>query len=196
MFLLVRALYLIAKFAQTCRNRAVNMKLVAPHFKIVLAFMLGAAWSGFTCSNTFGQTVSPATHLPQNVQTMLENADTFTLFSLNPDPDIRHQAKEDFQDYEILGQLNIPSRATRTKLIDALNEGIAASDQTANMCFNPRHGIRAKKGNETVELLICFECRQIEITSPWVTNTLLTTPDPWPTFNKVLKTAGIPLPKN
>jgi hypothetical protein len=137
------------------------------------------------------------THLPPKVQAVLENADTFTLFSLNPDPGIRHhKAKEDFQHYEILGQLNIPSRTTRTKLIDALNAGIAASDQTAGMCFNPRHGIRVKKGKDTVELLICFESRQILINSPWGTNGLLTTPDPGPTFNKVLKTAGIPLPKN
>ena len=64
------------------------------------------------------------------------------------------------------------------------------------LCFNPRHAIRAKKGNDTVELLICFECGQIQIRSPWATNYLEITPDPAPTFNKVLKQAGVPLPKN
>ncbi|MGH7977918.1 MAG: hypothetical protein ACREE6_00985 [Limisphaerales bacterium] len=171
-----------------------NAKPVTLRLKTILAFLFGAALLSVPCCDAFGKAV----HLPPDVQKVLENADTFTLFSINPEPDYEHKAKRTFQDHEILGQLKIRSTATRKELIDALNEGISAAGLWGMQCFNPRHAIRAEKGDKTVELLICFECRQIYITSSWATNVILTTttPNPAATFNKVLKRAGIPLPKN
>jgi hypothetical protein len=166
--------------------------------KTILAFVVGAALLSVTCCDVPGQTYEPAVKLPRNVQTVLENADTFTLFSINPEPDFEHKAKDTFQNHAIWGQVKIRSAATRKELIDALNKGIGASGGEEALCFNPRHAIRAEKGDKTVELLICFECRQIYITSTWATNVIVitTTPDPAATLNEVLKRAGIPLPKN
>lgn len=171
-----------------------NAKPVTLPLNSALAFLFCAVLLCVPCCGAFGQ----AARLPPDVQTVLENADTFTLFSIAPYIDYEHKAKRTFQDHKILGQLDIRSTATREELIDALNKGMTAGELWGMQCFNPRHGIRAKKGDKTVELLICFECRQIYVTSSWSTNVIsaTTTSGPAATFNKVLKHAGIPLPKD
>ena len=149
--------------------------------------------------------------LPEDVATLLENADEFTLYSVAPYPNYLselsgHASSTNlFQGHAILGQLEIASPVTRTNLVVALNKGIAAeywsylpvSTRAIPNCFNPRHAIRAKKGDEAVELLICFECKQIEITSnkngKW---SYLTTSDPATVFNSILKQANVPLSSN
>ena len=42
-------------------------------------------------------------------------------------------------------------------------QGVRSSNGTVAACFNPRHGIHATRQGRTVDLLICFECLQIEI---------------------------------
>jgi hypothetical protein len=144
-------------------------------------------------------------YLPERLENLLLNADQFTLFSINPDADYEQTSTNMFQGYDILGQFDIKSDATRTELVAALNQGIGAkhrlhipgSINAAPSCFNPRHAIRVKKGNETVDLLICFQCQKIEITAnqanKWY---FLTSNEPATLFNEVLKQAGVPLPKD
>jgi hypothetical protein len=122
-----------------------------------------------------------------------------SLFSLNPDPDFEHKSTNTFQYHAILGQVQIKQTATRTSLILALNDGIG--DETGlNLlprCFNSRHGIRAKKGDETIEFLIYFECSQIQVTSnkgkSWF---VMTSARPATAFNNMLRRNGVPLPQN
>ena len=141
------------------------------------------------------------TQLPAEWQAALKNADAFTLFSIQPEPDYKHTSTNTFQDHVILGQVDVKSKDTRTKLIAALKDGIDEQNKRVPPgeiwlpdCFNPRHGIRATKGNETVELLICFECEQIQGSSnqgkSW---SFITTRTPAAVFNRVLKEAHIPL---
>jgi hypothetical protein len=141
--------------------------------------------------------------LPVEVEALMENADEFTLFSLDAHDFNDPNDPKTIQGHAILGQLDIKSFDTRTNLIAALNEGIRADYQPHILwgvsavpgCFNPRHAIRAKKGNKTVQLLICFECEQIKITSNYGTNWyFLTSHDPATVFNGILKDAGVPLP--
>lgn len=143
--------------------------------------------------------------LPAEVENLLTNADEFTLFSINPDPDFNHQSTNTFQGHAILGQLDVKSVGTRTKLIAALDTGIAqeAKIQAGGAywsvaCFNPRHGIHASKGDKSVELLICFECAQIQIHSSDGKDWYFCLPigEQPGIFNDVLKEAGVPLPKN
>lgn len=163
-----------------------------PILKTVLAFLIGAALLSFTGHSAPGQTNQPI-GLPADIQTTLESADTFTLFSIDPTPAFEGKATNTFQGRIILGQLDVQSRGTRMELIDALNQGISAGKSVA-LCFNPRHGMRARKGDETVELLICFECGQIYVTSHSATSQLfMTTTNPASIFNRVLKEAGIPV---
>ena len=146
--------------------------------------------------------------LPAELENLLTNADTFTLFSINPDNYFYHKSTNTFQGYVILGQLDVKSVETRTKLIADLDDGIrqVAKSEAGGLyistgCFNPRHGIRAKKGDNSVELLICFECGQIEIHSndgkSWHFSIPAGVgPKPADVFNNVLKDADVPLPAN
>ena len=140
-----------------------------------------------------------------DLQDFLKDADEFTLFSINPEPDFQHQSTNTFQNHAILGHFDVTSAETRQKLITALDDGIGEDMKSIPPgvavplpdCFNPRHGIRAKKGDETVEFLICFECHQIQISSNWGKSWFFTTSSkPASVFNHVLKKAHIPLPEN
>ena len=142
--------------------------------------------------------------LPVELEDFLKNADEFTLFSLNPDPDFEHKSTNTFQNHVILGQIKIKRSTTRASLIAALDDGIGADElhipgvnYDLPNCFNPRHGIRAKKGDETVEFLICFECSQIQVSSnkgkSWF---FITTKKPAAVFNSILKKNGVPLLEN
>jgi hypothetical protein len=55
-------------------------------------------------------------------------------------------------------------------------------------CFNPRHAIHAQNGEHRVDLLICFECGQIE---SWVDGgkmgVTLVSGSPQATFDPLLK---------
>jgi len=130
------------------------------------------------------------------MRNVLEQAETFALFSLDPDSDLRKKPKEEFKGYPQLGRARIPQGAERTNLVSALYKGIADGGGIAQ-CFNPRHGIRATQGSNTVELLICFECGQVYTFSNRGTNEMFaTTAKPAAVFNAVLKRAKVPLPKD
>jgi hypothetical protein len=61
------------------------------------------------------------------------------------------------------------------------------------MCFNPRHGISATRGDQKVDLVICFECRQTRIYfNDRKTSGVTTTKSAQPTFDRSLEKAGIP----
>lgn len=171
---------------------------------ILLALMALALVQPAFVSASETNSVTTKAHLPAELENFLNNADKFTLFSLNPEPDFAHKSTNTFQHHVILGQVQIKRTTTKTSLIAALNDGIGDKEPDESglpvplpNCFNPRHGIRAKKGDETIEFLICFECLQIQVSSnkgkKWF---FMTSNRPAATFNRVLKRNGVPLPKN
>jgi len=125
---------------------------------------------------------------------ILRNAESFELFSLNPD--LRSKPEDGgFHGWKVLGSTKLDA-ATRAKVRAALEQGVSESDGTVAGCFIPRHGIRATSGGQTVELVICFECMSA---STYLNGTqgkgFLLTRSPQPTFNEVLQQAKVPLPK-
>jgi hypothetical protein len=137
--------------------------------------------------------------LPQETKKVLEKGERFLLLSLDPThPDSRQapspQPKEMFHDYAVLGKTEISDAVIRAELLRALYKGIADSDGVVAACFNPRHGISATLGSETVDLVICFECLSIETHAKMGKN-VLTTRSPEPTFNRALKRARLPVAK-
>lgn len=61
-------------------------------------------------------------------------------------------------------------------------------------CFNPRHGISARLGDDTVDLVICFECHETKI---YGKNGMLVrgvATSPLETFDIEAGIAGLPLP--
>ena len=132
--------------------------------------------------------------LPDAVKAVLDGAEKFELYSLDPDR-MNRPTDGGFHGWKVLGKTEVKDKATRQKLIAALLRGIAENDGTVAGCFNPRHGIRAVKGDQTADLVICFQCYSLGTYLGKQEGGALTTASPQPVFNKVLKDANVPLPK-
>jgi hypothetical protein len=130
--------------------------------RIAAAALIGAL---FAQQNVEAEIRDPVTVIfLDDGQAILEEAPRITLYSLDPVAgplfSFRRNAKPTFHGYRILGSLEISGDA-KTDLLGKLYTAIAEDGPPAR-CFNPRHGVRAAIGNRYVELVICFECRQIE----------------------------------
>ena len=92
---------------------------------------------------------------PKNTRTIFENSEQFYFYSL--DPSWLSQRKNKFHDWGILGRTPISDKATQLQIRALYFDGIADTNFSA-ACFNPRHGIRAVKGKDIFDLVICFRC--------------------------------------
>jgi hypothetical protein len=110
-------------------------------------------------------------HVADEVKNVLNNSDRFMLFSIQGvegaqffvdaiPPDVTSDTK--FHGYDILGKTDIEDPVEQKSLVEALYQSIAESTGPA-LCFSPRHAIRAVKGDDIVDLVICFECFQIRV---------------------------------
>lgn len=149
------------------------------------------------CLLLFLPACSGGSKLPSDVVAVLENADTFELLSLDPEHESTGNGRQQWPE---LGKTAIQSPETRQRVLAALNQGVAEGG-TAAKCFFPRHGIRAVRGDTTVDLVMraraCFECHQIYVyfDGKRSASAVLTSGSPEATLDEVLKTAGVPLAK-
>ena len=103
---------------------------------------------------------------PGGVLAALANPDRVELIALHPYP---HQIKEDEQmdrmhGYGVLGRAVMSDDASANTLLAGIEIGIIeASDGLTVDCFNPRHGLRATVGQTLWELVICYECRSMQV---------------------------------
>jgi hypothetical protein len=133
--------------------------------------------------------------IPAGARAALKHAESFELYSLDPDFK-QKKAGEGFNDWKVLGKTTVKEAATRGRLLTALNQGVKENDGQVAACFNPRHGIRVKAGDKTLDLVICFECYQVEVHEGGKrTGHFLTTGSPQRVFDEVLRAAGVELPK-
>jgi hypothetical protein len=126
----------------------------------------------------------------------LERGEAYELVSLDPDPRKRvDQASTDgFHGWFVLGRTAIEDPDVRRKLNEALSNGVRNSGNMAAKCFNPRHAIRVTLGDEVIDFVICFECRQVAVfTGNSEAEWFLTSDLPQAVFDDVLKQAGVPL---
>jgi hypothetical protein len=132
---------------------------------------------------------------PLEEQQILEKGEEFVLYSLHPNPreldPEELKTKPVFHGYLILGQTRITTAKTRMDLLNALYADLGKGDPA--YCFNPRHGIRAVRGNKTIDLVICFECQQIEIYDERGKGGTLIAHSPQPVFDRILTQASVPL---
>lgn len=133
--------------------------------------------------------------LPGDARDVLEGADRIALLALHPYPgEGAEEAKgEPFHGYTVLGRADVPE-AEHRKLVQALYRGLNANNDMVASCFNPRHGLRIEAGERTIDLVICFECLQIEAhgADPTKQTDGLTSRDPEPTLDALLKQLGLP----
>jgi hypothetical protein len=139
---------------------------------------------------------SSGAEIPADVRSALAKADSWELYSLDPEQR-KDPPKATFHDWRVLGKTTIKDADTRKRLLVALEKGAKDNDGTVAGCFNPRHGIRVKSGDKTIDLVICFECYSAAIyTGDEKTGSFLTTRSPQPALNKVLTDAKVPLAKD
>jgi hypothetical protein len=150
-----------------------------------LALLVAASWS---C------TEEKKNEIPADVKTALDKAETFELYSLDPGPGEKEDVKNGFHAWHVLGKTTIKKADTRKEVIAALAKGVEANKGEAAKCFDPRHGIRVVHDGKTIDLVICFRCLQVQVFhGDKRSDDFLTTASPQETFDKVLKTAGVPL---
>jgi hypothetical protein len=139
--------------------------------------------------------------IPEAVERLLDKADTFELYSLNPDRRIDKDGKvvpvkDDFHGWQVLGKTEVKGEAKWKQLTDALRLGAEDNFGMAAACFIPRHGIRLKGGGKTVDLVICFQCLQVQVfTDGKREKGFLITNEPQKEFDATLQAAGVKLPK-
>lgn len=135
----------------------------------------------------------PKNDVPEPTMSALQDAEQYLLLSLDP----KHHdmpPPDAFHRWGVLGRTTVADPATRKRLNDALRAGARENDGTVAGCFNPRHGIRAVKGEKWVDLVICFECMSVQVYEDGKqTRGFLVTESPQKVFDEVLKKAGVPL---
>jgi hypothetical protein len=145
--------------------------------------------------------ITPQNRIPDAVERLLDKADTFELYSLDPERGTDKDGKvvpvkDGFHGWKVLGESEVKDEAERKRLADALRLGAEDNFGMAAACFIPRHGIRLKGGGKTVDLVICFECLQVQVfVDGERTKGFLTTGEPQREFDATLKAAGVKLPK-
>ena len=142
---------------------------------------------------------------PDGARQVLEASPQLTLFSIVPGAEDYDAASNDgkvplFHDHWILGQTVIRDPAAKAALLARFYDGFVAPPdprerkQIGFGCFNPRHGLRATLNGKTADLLICFECRQVEtyINGKSVSHKNMNAA-PAEKFNEILTAACVPL---
>lgn len=88
-------------------------------------------------------------------------------------------------------------RVSRTQVARAIE---AAQSDAVAACFEPRHGLRVVNAEETLDLVICFQCLQIAVyrtdaTGPFQpVGVLPITGEPSALFNRLLEENGVTPP--
>jgi len=139
----------------------------------------------------------PEELLPSVAAAALEDGTDFELLSLEPNGGEETEGENRFHGFEILGALAIEDPATQAEIMAAFKRGIADNtEQIVAACFAPRHGVRVSHEGKVHDFVICFECY---ITTWYVDGERAGNMNPTnvgqPVFDRVLRDAGIRLPK-
>ena len=130
--------------------------------------------------------------LPPDVVEILNGGESFMLLSL--DPLAGANASQDmFHGHAVLGRAEIHDARQRKDLLRALYSGIANAESKIAKCWSPRHGLRVARGNEAVDMIICFECLHLY----WYyqgSGLVLTNRSPEMAFLRALESGGLTRP--
>lgn len=105
-----------------------------------------------------------------SIKKVFAKATKVYLYSIDPNHGKRFSgerpvnSKKVFHGYPVLGRVEIVSPKERKALLDEFVKGIPQDDGNMpdNSCFNPRHGLRMITGSSTNDLVICFQCMQVD----------------------------------
>lgn len=135
--------------------------------------------------------------LPSEVVEGLASSSSIILYSLQPwgGPDI---PQWNFHGHHVLGRVNMSREQAKTA-IAALNAALSTGDAniTAMCLINPRHALAFKIGGDAYDILICYECGQLEVfkNDQYLPFHGMIGGTPV-VLNGLLKSAGVPLADN
>jgi hypothetical protein len=132
-----------------------------------------------------------------------DDPDKLILYSLDPPPPRGDEEPppapvpgEVLYGYPVLGKVEVSDPARRREVIAAIKSAVRDKSAVQAKCFDPRHAIRVVKGNETIELVICFSCHNYDGYRQGVRVTKLTpsiSGSAQPLIDQTLREAGVPL---
>ena len=162
--------------ANTFSTRAVAVAAIG----VVLLIAAGVWWW-----------LSPA--MPRVAWNALNSADSYQLFSINPQHADSPDRGPTFYGNPVLGSMEVNDPAVRAKLNSALDGG-AGDKRSPFACFEPRHGIRVRHAGVTTDFVICFQCGWVHVNhGDTSVATFVTSDSPQAVFDDVLTKAKVPL---
>ncbi|HEY7372669.1 MAG TPA: hypothetical protein VIF57_10955 [Polyangia bacterium] len=92
---------------------------------------------------------------------VLEQADRLEVLALD-EPDRFTGRLATNPNVSVRAAVDVESPAQRERLIRTLYRSIHDATLMA-LCFHPHHAIRARRGADTIEIVVCFSCLQIAV---------------------------------
>jgi hypothetical protein len=100
--------------------------------------------------------------LPPAALAALQDPDRLELMTVSIEPVESSLPK--IQGHAILGKVDITDAGVRRELTVPLVESIRAGvGEPGSKCFSPRHALRAVKGADQVDLVVCFQCSDVVV---------------------------------
>jgi hypothetical protein len=92
-----------------------------------------------------------------------EKSERLIVYSLDPGSEGRdlNPKAEQFHGFSVLGRTEIKDKRTQEEIVTDLYSSLSYLGQMA-LCWEPRHGIRAIRDGQTVDLVICYRCGGIQ----------------------------------
>jgi hypothetical protein len=139
-----------------------------------------------------------AGEIPEVVRTAFAKAREFELLSLDP-TEVDKKEKVDpaqlFHGWCVLGRTNVKDETARHAW-NAIEKGLKDHPQDVEKCFDPRHGLRIVHEKTKYDLVICYSCHQACVyEGKFEIARFNTSGAPGDVLTKVLRDAGVPLPK-
>lgn len=159
---------------------------MSPGRSAALVAALALGWGGPAAPDG-----GPRDALPDRVSALLDEAEAIEVLSIDP-KDRPAGPGESFHGWKVLGRTRLADREAGRRVVASIRRGVAEADG-ASGCFEPRHGLRASKGGEAADLVICFSCRWIEARVGASTTSVRTSDAARAALNRALRGAGVTL---
>ncbi len=131
--------------------------------------------------------------LPDELAVILKSDQDVELYWLNPEH-LNEQPESDFHGWEVLVSAKLDEEKGRES-VEGFKSGIASAPDDATGCSKPRHGLRISRAKEVVDLVICFQCVQVNVfVDEERSGNFRTAASPRQLFDKIVAKHRLPMP--
>jgi hypothetical protein len=121
----------------------------------------------------------------------LESPDQLTVYSLDPSSRKADSDVEKLREWRVLGKVEVKDPQERKEIAAAIQAAVTHPDGTQNKCFDPRHAVVVVEKGQTLEIIICFSCRNYSLNGKGYIPTIGRQPKE--KLNAILWKAGVKL---